>query len=112
MTADPELMIERVLVAVERVPAGCVVSYGDLAELVGTSARRVGAILKDHGGAVPWWRVVNASGELPTALLPAARERWAAEGVALAESGRGCRIGAHRADLMALGEAYAKGERS
>ena len=37
--AAVELTIERVLCAVECVPAGRVVSYGDIAELVGTSAR-------------------------------------------------------------------------
>ena len=47
--AAVELTIERVLCAVECVPAGRVVSYGDIAELVGTSARRVGAVMASAG---------------------------------------------------------------
>lgn len=99
--------VERVLVAVDLVPPGSVVTYGDVAELVGTSPRRVGAVLKSHGHGVPWWRVTNASGELPAPLLTAAKDHWAAEGIAVARSGRGCRVGDHRADLPALGAAYA-----
>lgn len=88
--------VERVLTAVERVPAGGVVTYGDIAELAGTSARRVGSILKQYGHGLPWWRVTNARGELPAPLLSAARKHWSAEGIALARSGRGCDLDAHR----------------
>ncbi|WP_432558408.1 MGMT family protein [Granulicoccus sp. GXG6511] len=98
--------MERVLLAVELVPVGRVVSYGEVAELVGTSARRVGAVLKLHGGAVPWWRVTNAQGELPAPLLAEAKTHWSAEGIGIAASGRGCRRAQHRADLTALGAAY------
>lgn len=98
---------EKVLTAVEMVPPGHVVSYGDIAELVGTSARRVGTIMSRHGSAVPWWRVTNASGELPAHLLEEAGKRWAEEGIGRSASGRGCRISRHRADLVALGEAWA-----
>ena len=56
-----ELTVEQVLHAVECIPAGRVVSYGDVAELVGTSARRVGAIMASAGSGVPWWRVVSAA---------------------------------------------------
>lgn len=107
-----ETTIERVLTAVELVPPGCVVSYGDLGELVGTSARRVGAVLKAYGQGVPWWRVTNAAGELPLALLDEARACWRREGIGLSRSGRGCRIGDHRADLAELGTAYAAWERA
>lgn len=102
--------VERVLAAVESVPAGHVVSYGDVAELVGTSARRVGAVLKLHGSGVPWWRVTNASGELPAPLLSEARKHWAREGITVAASGRGCRLRQHRPDLVAWGSAYEREE--
>ena len=72
--AAAELTVERVLCAVECIPTGRVVSYGDLAELVGTSARRVGAIMASAGPGVPWWRVVNASGRLPGHLVAEADE--------------------------------------
>ena len=107
MAPDPELTIERVLTAVELIPRGRVVSYGDLAELVGTSARRVGRIMATHGAGVPWWRVTNAAGAYPPELLAKAFPHWAEEGILLAPSGRGCRIQAYRADLPALAEAYA-----
>lgn len=102
-----ELTIERVLTAVEQVPAGRVVAYSDIAAIVGTSARRVGAIMRDHGATVSWWRVVNASGELPGELLVRAREHWLAEGILPSRTGRGCRIEAYRADLRTLAAAYA-----
>ncbi|PFG66367.1 alkylated DNA nucleotide flippase Atl1 [Propionibacteriaceae bacterium ES.041] len=106
-TPDPELTIERVLTAVELIPPGRVVSYGDLAELVGTSARRVGRVMATHGAGVPWWRVTNAAGAYPPELLERAFPHWAEEGILLAPSGRGCRIATYRADLPALAEAYA-----
>lgn len=103
--------VERVLAAVESVPAGSVVTYGDVGELVGTSARRVGAVLHRHGTGVPWWRVTNSRGELPADLVAAARTHWDREGIGTASSGRGCRLAEHRADLVSWGSAYEAGER-
>ena len=98
--AAAELTIERVLCAVECIPIGRVVSYGDLAELVGTSARRVGAIMASAEPGVPWWRVVNASGRLPGHLVAEASRRWAEEGTP-AVDGR-CVMSRARADLPRL----------
>jgi methylated-DNA-protein-cysteine methyltransferase-like protein len=99
------VLVERVLRAVELVPPGRVVTYGDLAELVGCGPRQVGTILRDVGDAVPWWRVVNASGDSP--VMDAARPHWRAEGITPKPSGRGCRMSVSRADLAALAQAYA-----
>lgn len=71
--------VERVLLAVEQIPAGCAVSYGDIAELVGTSPRRVGTIMSTVGDEVPWWRVTNAAGRLPEHLTAEAMRCWAEE---------------------------------
>lgn len=101
-----ELNIERILVAVEQVPRTRVTTYGDLAKIVPSSARRVGRVLRDHGDAVAWWRVTNASGELPEPLRERARVLWAEEGIAWARTGRGCVIDAHRVELGWLAEAY------
>lgn len=101
-----ELTIERVLTCVELVPPGRVVSYGDIAAIVGTSARRVGSIMSTHGSAVAWWRVVNANGTLPAVLLPDARWHWRDEGIA--ETATGCAIHGHRADLDVLAASYAR----
>lgn len=101
-----ELLVERVLLAVDQVPPGGVVSYGDLAELVGTGPRQVGAVMSRHGSAVTWWRVTNASGDLPAHLRDEAFAHWADEGIGVKANGLGCRIREHRCDLVALADAY------
>jgi alkylated DNA nucleotide flippase Atl1 len=61
-----------VLDAVERIPAGRVMSYGDVADYVGRgTARMVGHVLADHGHEVPWHRVLRADGT----AAPRIRER-------------------------------------
>lgn len=79
---------ERVLQVVESIPAGRVMSYGMVAEVVREatgrgSARTVGTVLARHGGGVPWHRVVNAVGGLPPGKEAEARARLAADGVPL-----------------------------
>lgn len=101
-----DVVVERVLRAVELVPRGRVVSYGDLAALVGIGPRQVGTIMATYGSNVTWWRVTNASGDLPVQLMDEVRERWAAEGILLKPNGRGCRIVDHRADLTVLAVGY------
>lgn len=98
--------MERVLRAVEQVPRGRVVSYGDLGALVGVGPRQVGSILKAYGDNVTWWRVTNAAGDLPPPLRERAFERWAEEGILVKPNGLGCRIAEHRADLRTLAAAY------
>jgi alkylated DNA nucleotide flippase Atl1 len=61
-----EALDERILACVESIPPGRVMTYGDIAEYVGTrSARGVGRVLARCGGAVPWHRVVRADGSVP-----------------------------------------------
>ncbi len=61
-----ERFSERVLSLVERIPAGCVLSYGIIAELLDEGGpRQVGSVMARDGGGVPWWRVVRADGSLP-----------------------------------------------
>jgi alkylated DNA nucleotide flippase Atl1 len=63
MNTAPGELAEAVLAAVERIPAGKVMAYGDVAELVGIrSPRFVGQVMFRYGGGVPWHRVVMASG--------------------------------------------------
>jgi alkylated DNA nucleotide flippase Atl1 len=101
-----EQVVERVLRAVEQVPRGRVASYGDLAGLVGVGPRLVGRVMSLYGSNVTWWRVTNASGDLPLHLADEARARWADEGIAWKPNGRGCRIREHRADLARLADDY------
>ena len=63
MRVDAHAYVEAVLSAVEQIPPGRVLSYGDVAQLVGAGGpRQVGRIMATHGGAVPWWRVVRVDG--------------------------------------------------
>lgn len=101
-----EVVAARVLRAVELVPRGRVVSYGDLAELVGGTPRQVGSVMRLCGSQVPWWRVVNASGDLPEHLADEARSLWAEEGITWKPNGLGCRIDRHRCDLAALADGF------
>jgi methylated-DNA-protein-cysteine methyltransferase related protein len=53
-----------VYAVVRRVPAGCVVTYGQVATLVGAprAARAVGQAMHRCPPGIPWHRVVNAAG--------------------------------------------------
>jgi alkylated DNA nucleotide flippase Atl1 len=56
-----------VLDAVDRIPPGKVMSYGDVAELVGGGgARAVGRVMARYGSEVPWHRVLRADGTCAT----------------------------------------------
>lgn len=73
--------VDDVLAAVEALPAGTVVSYSDVAQLVGTSPRRVGMIMACEGQEVDWWRVTTVRGTLPEHLMAHARQHWDEEGL-------------------------------
>ncbi|CAA9340566.1 MAG: hypothetical protein AVDCRST_MAG07-2339 [uncultured Frankineae bacterium] len=82
-----------VLDVVDRIPPGRVLTYGDVAELMGRgSPRTVGAVLSEHGREVPWQRVVQASGRPAEPYL---REAL----VLLVEEG--CPVQGERVDLAA-----------
>lgn len=100
-----EALVEQVLQAVELVPRGAVVAYGDIADLVGCGPRQVGAILREYGGGVPWWRVTNARGDMhdPDRCAP----HWRAESIPLRPDGNGCAISRVRADLADLADSMA-----
>ena len=88
---------ERVYAVVATVPAGRVVTYGQVARALGVArgARAVGYALRalPDTESVPWWRVVNANGCIsPRGGLGIAeemqRELLEAEGVAFGLDGR------------------------
>jgi alkylated DNA nucleotide flippase Atl1 len=55
-----------VLDVVDLIPAGKVMTYGDIAEYVGRGGpRQVGNVMSRWGGAVCWWRVLRADGSPP-----------------------------------------------
>lgn len=75
---------DTVLEVVEAIPVGRVLSYGDIAEIVGVAGpRQVGTVLSRYGSDVPWWRVVHADGTPAEALAGTAACRYAAEGTPL-----------------------------
>jgi len=89
---------ESVLLVVEVIPPGRVMAYGDVADAVGRSGpRRVGRVLSQHGGGVPWWRVVRADGTLPPSHREAAPAYYQAEGTPLASGSAGVRVDIARA---------------
>lgn len=83
---------ERIISCVERIPAGRVMSYGDVAEYAGTRAvRMVGQVLRSAGsgpdrdcdGDLPWHRVVRADGSCVEFLRAEQLALLLAEGVPL-----------------------------
>ncbi|MDD1476995.1 MGMT family protein [Arthrobacter sp. H16F315] len=76
--------VEAVLDVVALIPAGAAVAYGDIAELLGSGGpRQIGAVMSHHGIAVPWWRVLKASGEAPPGHEREALARYLREGTPL-----------------------------
>ena len=79
-----ERFIGAVHQVVAGVPAGEVVTYGEIAAEIGHpgQARAVGRVLGDSDGRLPWWRVVAADGRLVPGHEREQRRRLASEGVA------------------------------
>jgi methylated-DNA-protein-cysteine methyltransferase-like protein len=85
---------ERVFEIVRRIPAGRVMTYGQLATLLGEgyTARTVGYVMSAADDTVPWQRVINAQGACSTGrvvLPPDLQQRMLeAEGIAFDARGR------------------------
>ncbi|WP_370288701.1 MGMT family protein [Nocardioides sp.] len=86
--ARRERLVEHVLRVVESVPPGRVTTYGAVAAVVGGGPRRVGSVLAQHGGPVPWWRVVRADGTLPPSHGERAASAYRREGTPRRTDGR------------------------
>jgi len=75
---------EAVLAVAALIPAGRVLAYGDIAELLGTGGpRQVGTVLARSGGSVPWWRVIRSSGQPPACHGRRAWKHYLQEGTPL-----------------------------
>lgn len=84
--AHVEDLVEAVLTVVEGIPPGRVMAYGEVAAVVTDTVgpigpRRVGAIMREYGGAVPWYRVLHADGSVAAQVADEQAELLAAEGV-------------------------------
>jgi alkylated DNA nucleotide flippase Atl1 len=87
---DIDSYASRVLDVVDAIPAGSVMSYGEVADLLGQGGpRQVGRVLALWGGGVAWWRVVHADGSLLAGHEEAALARYAAENTPLRQPGAG-----------------------
>lgn len=94
-TAPPQTGHAEILRVIAAIPAGCVASYGEIAERAGLPrrARLVGRVLREAGAGarLPWHRVLRADGRI--AFPPGSRghreqrQRLNAEGV-LVRGGR------------------------
>ena len=91
---NDETLLELVLARVRLIPPGRVMSYGQVGDAVGCTARQAGWAMNQawDGADVPWQRVVGSDGHLRTAkrsplLAAQQKELLEAEGVTFRESG-------------------------
>jgi alkylated DNA nucleotide flippase Atl1 len=88
----------RVLDVAEAIPAGRVMSYGDIAEYLGQGGpRQVGRVMALWGGGVAWWRVIHADGSLLAGHERAALARYREEGTPMRQGGGTARVDMRRA---------------
>ncbi|GAA4920778.1 alkylated DNA nucleotide flippase Atl1 [Stackebrandtia albiflava] len=73
-----------VLSVVDLIPAGRVMTYGDVADHLGRGGpRQVGRVMTLYGATVAWWRVVRADGRLLPGHETEALARYRREGTPL-----------------------------
>ena len=96
-TANPASNVEagyneRVFRIVRRIPPGRVMTYGQIAELLGEgyTARTVGFVMHTADDGVPWHRVINAQGACSTVrvLLPGNKQQRMLEAEGVEFNGR------------------------
>ena len=76
--------VSRVLEVVDAIPAGHVMTYGEVAATVGSrAARAVGRVMSHYGSEVAWWRVIRADGRPPITHEDVALVQYEAESTPL-----------------------------
>lgn len=91
---------ERVFEIVRRIPSGRVMTYGQIAYMLGEgyTPRTVGFVMHGADDATPWHRVINSQGRCSTGgvVLPSNKQQLMleAEGVSFDDHGR-CDLEAH-----------------
>lgn len=84
MSQPDESVGERVYAIVRSIPAGYVMTYGDIAHRLGLrSPRQVGHVLSSGSGSVPWHRVLHADGTLVEGLMAEQSRLLRSEGVSV-----------------------------
>ena len=98
MNVNDKTYRERVYEIVRKIPAGKVMTYGQLAIILGEgyTARTVGYVMHGSDEDVPWQRVINSQGKCSTGRLTIPlnlqQELLEAEGVVFNASGK-CDLG-------------------
>ena len=89
----------QVLDVVDAIPPGRVMSYGDIAEYVGSGGgpRQVGRVMATYGGGVAWWRVIHADGTPPPGHESVALAHYLDEGTPLRSARPPVRVDMRRA---------------
>lgn len=105
-TADTELLTEHLLRCVEQVPPGRVAAYGVIGRIIGIGPRQVGALMRQYGAGVPWWRITTAAGDLHPDILQRALPHWRSEGIDVRPDGRGCSYADYGIDPDAVAGDY------
>jgi methylated-DNA-protein-cysteine methyltransferase-like protein len=85
---------EKVFKLVRRIPSGRVMTYGQIAELLGDgyTARTVGFMMHGSDDQTPWHRVINARGACSTGglVLPHDKQQRMLEAEGIEFDSRGC----------------------
>jgi alkylated DNA nucleotide flippase Atl1 len=82
--------VSRVLEAVDAIPPGKVMTYGDVAAAIGSrAARGVGQVMAYSGSDVPWWRVVRVGGHPAVGHEARALEHYRVEGTPVIQTTAG-----------------------
>lgn len=89
----PADFVEAVLDIVASIPPGSVMTYGDVAAVLGSrAARAVGNVMALYGSDVPWWRVIRSSGLPPIGHEEQALSHYEAEATPLVTLREGYRV--------------------
>ena len=90
---QPGAFTEQVFAVVESIPPGTVMTYGDVAAVLGShGAQSVGNIMSRLGEGIPWCRVVQASGRVAKGHEDEALALLRREGTPLVEGADGWRV--------------------
>jgi len=74
---------ERIRRIADQIPAGQVMTYGEIAAIAGLHPRTVGQVVSRISEDIPWWRIVAADGMLPACHRGSAGQKLAEEQVPL-----------------------------
>ena len=94
MNVNDKIYRERVYEIVRKIPVGKVMTYGQLAIILGEgyTARTVGYVMHGSDEGVPWQRVINSQGKCSTGRLTIPlnlqQELLEAEGISFSASGK------------------------